>query len=380
MTVRPTASGWSVAACACVLLPCGAVLDYPELVAVGGCAATLVVLALVWVLVRPSLTAGRAVRPVRVTQFGTLTCELTVSNTSRRISQELEVTEVVNGQKLAFVLDALPGRSRTQVHKYELPSDKRGIYRLAPPSVRILDPARLVRRGFTTEGKTTFYVHPKYESLPPFGAGASRDQDGMASTPLMNGVVFHSLRDYVAGDDSRLIHWPATARTGALMMRHNSMPDAPGYLVVLDTAPAGYDDQSFEEAVRVSASLCVAAVLGGSPLRLRITAGSRDLLLEPGESATTALDRLAGVDRTQHDVWWPTAVACHDVASVVVVTGRADRRQLASIAQSIAVGVSATVICLDSNARGGTVAAPLPVITAPSCVRFAAQWTRELGR
>ena len=48
------------------------------------------------------------------------------------------------------------------------------------------------------------------------------------------GTEFESLRDYVAGDDPRLIHWPTTARTGKFMVRENRIERSQNILLVLD--------------------------------------------------------------------------------------------------------------------------------------------------
>ena len=55
-----------------------------------------------------------------------------------------------------------------------------------------------------------------------------------ASDPLCG---FVSLREYVPGDDPRLIHWPTTARVGTLMIREHVELRRPEFTVVLDTAP-----------------------------------------------------------------------------------------------------------------------------------------------
>jgi uncharacterized protein (DUF58 family) len=48
------------------------------------------------------------------------------------------------------------------------------------------------------------------------------------------GTEFDSLREYAVGDDSRLIHWPTTARRGKIMVRQNRVERSQTILLVLD--------------------------------------------------------------------------------------------------------------------------------------------------
>ena len=42
---------------------------------------------------------------------------------------------------------------------------------------------------------------------------------------LLNaGDEFHALRDYVQGDDLRMIHWPTTARRNKIVVRQHELP------------------------------------------------------------------------------------------------------------------------------------------------------------
>lgn len=382
--MRLTGSGWAVVGAACALLTIGVVVDYPELVALGLCGVVLVVTASAWVAVRLKIRVQRLVRPTRVEEGDPVTCELTVSNESRHASPDFELTETVAGRPLRLALRGLPGRSATQVHHYELPTHRRGVYQLPAPSIDRLDPARLVRRGFAAGEHTTFYVHPRYHRLVSFGAGGLRDIDGRGSHPRMGGVAFYSLRPYVPGDDRRLIHWPSTARLGSLMVRHNTLPDAPGYLLVLDTAEGRFTDASFEEAVRVTASLCVAAIQTGSRLQLRTTdhrfmpsppAGARP-------SVASALDFLAGVTLQAHDVAWPAILTCNDdVVGVTVVTGRLDPAELSTLTNAAAEAVAMAVIQLDQRPPSmATPSSRVLVLTARTSAEFADYWNGRLRR
>ena len=58
-----------------------------------------------------------------------------------------------------------------------------------------------------------------------------------ATADPMSGFV--SMREYVPGDDPRMIHWPTSARAGTLMVREHVEVRRPEFTVVLDTAHDG---------------------------------------------------------------------------------------------------------------------------------------------
>jgi uncharacterized protein (DUF58 family) len=69
---------------------------------------------------------------------------------------------------------------------------------------------------------------------------------------------FHGLRPFRTGDSPRLIHWRTSARRGELMVREFEDVPSENLLVVLDpTLPPGrLGEKSFEEAIRLAATLC----------------------------------------------------------------------------------------------------------------------------
>src|SRR5262249_33745312 len=157
------------------------------------------------------------------------------------------------------------------------------------------------------------------------GAVGLTDVDGQASVPWHGGAAFYGLRPYLPGDDSRLIHWPATARTGQPIVRHTSVPDAPAFLVVLDNTKDRYPGALCEEAVRVAASLCVAAVQSGTATSLRTTDGPSDQPTAEGDTTPAPLlDFLAGTATHAGPPQWPTTMSSN-LAGVAVVTGRLGR-------------------------------------------------------
>jgi uncharacterized protein (DUF58 family) len=73
-------------------------------------------------------------------------------------------------------------------------------------------------------------------------------------------------RDYVDGDALRLVHWPATARRGGLMVRELEDPRRPRLVLVVDLR--GPPAQA-EEAASRAAGVANAALLGGVTVELR---------------------------------------------------------------------------------------------------------------
>ena len=112
-------------------------------------------------------------------------------------------------------------------------------------------------------------VHPRLHTLSgPYGAMHTVEDEAVirrsASDPLSG---FVSLREYVAGDDPRLIHWPTSARMGTLMIREHVELRRPEFTVVLDAADSVADADDFEEMVDIVASIAVHALRNGVDVR-----------------------------------------------------------------------------------------------------------------
>jgi uncharacterized protein (DUF58 family) len=142
-------------------------------------------------------------------------------------------------------------------------------------------------------------------------------------------VGFNALREYVPGDDYRLVHWRSSARLGTLLVRERMSPDEARLTVLLDTSTAGYaaaadPAETFEDAVRVAASVTAAAQRHGQPVTLRCTGGPE--VSVPGRRAALgpALDLLAAAGQAAGDPGLRTLgglVADHGDASLLVVSG-----------------------------------------------------------
>lgn len=290
-----TRTSAELGAASIALAAAGFAAGYPELVLIAAAGAAALAGAVGWAAAgRFRLTAARSVEPDRPAAGQTLSVRLLVANSGSRSSRAVTLTEQVGGMPYGVRLPSLRARSE-HLATYQVPAASRGRLRVQREPVVHCDPLGLVRiavlPGEHAEIRVLPDWHPDVGPLPARGLAS-----GSAQTGLPRGdVVLHSLREYRPGDPPRLIHWPATARRGGPpIVRELTDDGEPAQVLLLDTAAAGYDADGFEEAVRIVASLAVAAWRGGLGLELRTTTDGR--LLEVDAADRPSLDPLAVLD------------------------------------------------------------------------------------
>jgi uncharacterized protein (DUF58 family) len=373
-----TGTGRTVAVLIVALLVLGLTLGYPSLVAIGLAFLGTFAAAVAWVSRRPRVDASREIHPVRLTVGGTALSELTVVNRSRRRTAGGVALEGFGDTFLPIVLPALePGESQTVLQP--LPTERRGVFQVGPLLVSRSDPFGLLRVGQHQRDVSTLWVHPRVIDLAPLPSGLHRDLDGPDSGDAPEGgITFHNLREYVEGDDLRLVHWRSFAKTDVLMVRHNVDSHQPRSLVLLDTRASVHDESTIEDAIEVAASIITASMVRRFPFVLHTTCGT---VIDQSATRASALDTLAGLG--------PTTVGSieHTVrslgrdpggASLCLLTGRASTDDLACIAP-LRTRFDAITIGRFGPHRGGELALATGsvLVNAASVGEFAKAWNRR---
>jgi uncharacterized protein (DUF58 family) len=139
----------------------------------------------------------------------------------------------------------------------------------------------LARSSHPVAGREEVLVSPRAHllAIPELGDGVL-GRHLLALAQRLGQGEFHSLRDYVEGDEPRSIHWRASARSDDLKVRQHTVEGLRRCLVVLDqhssfgARQGDGDDDAFERAVEVAASLVHSADQAGLTTRFVTTEGA----------------------------------------------------------------------------------------------------------
>jgi uncharacterized protein (DUF58 family) len=181
--------------------------------------------------------------------------------------RSLPVTLTLTGRAAGLRVRLLTGPSTW--HRADAPShgtvgvvpQRRGVFTGVVAEVRSASPLGLLawRRRIEVTLDRPLEVAPRPLTVRYEPAlGSDREAHARPRTSATGHEITRGVREYVDGDPIRLVHWPATARTGSVMVRELEGPQRTRLLVVVDLrAPNGDDD-----AVEIAASRALGLVLG----------------------------------------------------------------------------------------------------------------------
>ena len=360
----------------------GLLIGYPAVTSMGATLIAAVVIALILVG-RPSDTSlERKLIPDRVTEGESFVGQLTITNRGRRTSNAARGAERFGDRDVTIRIPALdPGES--VVIANEIRAGHRGVFDVGPLRVRTGDPIGLARRGDLDSDLSRLVVHPRLHDVSPFPAGRHRDLEGIPSgAAAEGGITFADLRDYVPGDDLRLIHWRSSARAGKLTVRHNVDVHRPRTSVILDTTPAVYTHEAFEDAVRAAASIAASAMRHGFPFTVRTSDGK---VIDDRSPRLAVLDFFAAVTPADHqaDLAVAALAASRDPSgwSCALITGRAGVDALRSFGPLRHRFEQLTMVRMGSDERSKVYdLAGALLINSATSEDFAHAWNRRMRR
>lgn len=304
-------------------------------------AGMLAIAAALLILVSlPFLLGGRAYRVElhaerdRVVAGGAAALRVGVTNASRTpalpATAELPVGAALRELPIPFLA---PGADASI--EVAVPTPQRGVIDVGPLALTRRDPIGLLQRELSWPARRRIHVHPVTAALPASSAGLIRDLEGDASRRLTDAdLSFHAVREYVAGDARRHIHWRSTAKTGRLMVRQYEESQTARSAILFDSRRDAYaTPEEFELGVSTAASFGAHAVREGRerlvatqwvPGRVRAAlAGACEL---PSRTGAQLLDAWAELDPSDAGVPFEQlarglAESGRPLSLVVLITG-----------------------------------------------------------
>ena len=228
----------------------------------------------------------------------------------------------------------VPAVSGANLIEWPIDSSARGRRSVGPTDLTYADPFGLVSRHVATAQPASTTIIPRVVPVPLVrrSRASADDVEGVR----VGHENFHTLREYVFGDEPRKVHWRSSARAGKLLVRVSVDAAEEQTVVVLDVDAAAYrppealfqtvDPDLFEDAVDLAHSLTLAASGPGKLSYLTTSLpGTRPAKVDAHHRSTGAV-LLAHVDPELGDVANAQDVAVllkrSAVREVIVVTGR----------------------------------------------------------
>lgn len=240
-----TRRGWGMLAAAGVSIGAAHIMGRRDLLTLAVLLAVLPLVSLAGIrLLKPRFQVYREFNPSPVETSALTTVRLAVARTGA-------------GTGRAVMEERLPGRfgespafrfpSRTAGHgasryEYHLRSTVRGQFVIGPVTAEFTDPFGLSLHRQAIDDGDTLTVTPAAVVLPLTGLAGARGNDGVTATRIRANPSDDDVmtREYRHGDPMRRVHWAATARHGALMVRQEESVTTPEATIVLDQRSAAF--------------------------------------------------------------------------------------------------------------------------------------------
>lgn len=214
--------------------------------------------------------------------------ELVVRNTGVLPVPWLEVKESLPLElsRAPFALRVITlGPREEWCHAYTLTCRRRGYHQIGPLRMGSGDLLGFQPRVSAVVSAKRMTVYPRVVALHELGLPTNSPLVALpARSPLFEDASrLMGVRDYQRGDSPRRIHWPATARTGQLVVKQYQPAIARETLICLDLDTASYERRRFEatELAIVAAASIASHIIVREGLPVGLSTEAMDPL--PGE-------------------------------------------------------------------------------------------------
>lgn len=343
-----------------VLLLSGLLLGLSDLSRIGVLLLAVIALAAMLV-VRHGLAfeVSRSAQPTRISVDEQAVVVLRVTNRERRRSPLALAEEQLDyalGDRPRFLVPAL-GAGQTCELRYVVRPHLRGLHQLGPLQVLVRDPFGVTSRPASIRGSGSLLVLPRIHPLRS-GRRLSRalgSEGGVPNRVALHGEDDQIVREYRDGDDLRRIHWPATARTGELMVRQEDRPAKRRAVILLDSRRDAHvgtgRSSSFEWGVTMAASVGAHLAELNHEVSLLSADPSSDTGTRLDSDIDTMLLTLAQIQPVAQDTLGALLHSAHDAMSgaglIVALVGGMDdvaARALSSLRGHGATGIALVLV------------------------------------
>ncbi|MGX5718209.1 DUF58 domain-containing protein [Arthrobacter sp. MAHUQ-56] len=234
-----TRRGWGMLAAGAFTLAAAQVMGRRDLLTLAVLLLVLPVVSLVGTrLVKPRFRVYREFNPSPVETSAPTTVSLAVGRdgpASGPVTME-ERLPARFGETPAFRFPSRSAAGGTSRYEYQLRSSQRGQFRIGPVTAEFTDPFGLSLHRQAIDDGDVLTVTPAAVVLPMTGLAGARGNDGVTATRIRANPSDDDVmtREYRHGDPMRRVHWAATARHGALMVRQEESVTTPEATIILD--------------------------------------------------------------------------------------------------------------------------------------------------
>jgi uncharacterized protein (DUF58 family) len=261
--------GWGLLATGAISLLAGQIMGRRDLLALAVLLLLLPLLALAGTRVlKPRFRVYREFSPSPVETSARTTVRLAIARngpgTGHAIMEEHLPARF--GESPVFLFPARTAPGGTSRYEYHLRSANRGQFVIGPVTAEFSDPFGLSFHRHAIDDGDLLTVTPAAVELPETGLAGARGHDGVTATRIRANPSDDDVmtREYRHGDPMRRVHWAATARHGALMVRQEESVTTPEATIILDQRLSAYPHGVFGHAAFPSARPGSSARAGSS--------------------------------------------------------------------------------------------------------------------